>query len=283
MNIIIASDSRGRGLTHHIEQYKQFQELPNHTFIHILMPGATIETLRQEISKQITKLHTQQAYTSITLLAGICNFTSKIKIYDHQGTFAGTQIVYNHTTSKTDNIIEELQSMASTFNTDTTTLKIASIPPANLKKYTKKQLETGKLQIPKYSEDELLQMQALLEANINTVNTQISIINTRHHLATIRWDRDIKKLVTQHSGKKNQNLKKVKKFVYTHLPDGVHADDFIRRKWFTVACRTIVEEVKSYQHVHQQVDEPFVEVNFEEDNEEEECRESWDYKRLKLT
>lgn len=71
--------------------------------------------------------------------------------------------------------------------------------------------------------------------------------------------------------------------MYTHLPNAVHADDFIRRKWFTVACRTIVEEVKSCQHVHQQVDEPFVEVIIEEDNEEEECRESWDYKRLKLT
>ena len=72
--------------------------------------------------------------------------------------------------------------------------------------------------------------------------------------------------MTQQSGK-NQNVKSLKNG-YIHLSDGVHADDFITRKWFTVACRTIVQ-VKNCQHVHQQVQEPFVEVNIEDDNEDD--------------
>ena len=117
-------------------------------------------------------------------------------------------------------------------------------------------------------------------------------LTKRLKLATVRWDRDMKRTVTKHrTALYNQNTRKVRKFIYTHLPDGVHADDYMREKWFKVACRTIVSVIKDHQHVQQQIGET-VQVTFDvttqekktlhvlvEDDQEED-RESWDYKRL---
>ena len=40
----------------------------------------------------------------------------------------------------------------------------------------------------------------------------------------------MEKTVTKHRGAFNQNTRKVRNFVYSHLPGGVHADDHLREK-----------------------------------------------------
>ena len=296
MNIIVASDSRGRNLKEHISIHKSFEEVGQHSLCHLLKPGAKLCTLRDQITQKLEQANTASTHihTHITLLAGICNFTDKIHVHDRQGRNIGTQIIYTHKESKTRSIIDQLHSMSHQFNTTTTTFSIATIPPADLQKYTNKQSLKGKLNhgtIKQHSNGELSTMQTDLENDIREVNAAICTINASYKLGTIRWDRDIEKTVTKHRGAFNKNTRKVRKFVYTHLPDGVHADDHLREKWFRVACRTIVSNIKGHQHVHQQIDEPVhvsVDMTMQEDqtlhvlveDDQQEDRESWDYKRV---
>ena len=257
--IIIASDSRGRQLNEFIRQNKSFEELGEHSFQHILRPGSKIATLGEHIMQKLQLSQSYNITTHITLLAGICNFTEKVHIYDSHHRIIGTQIIYQHKPSNTRNIIDQLNSISHRFNNTTTTLSIGTIPPANLQKHTDKEISKGKLNngsVRKYSNGELSLMQTDLENDVRAVNSAICAINAFQKLATIRWDRDMKKTVTKHRGGNKQNALKVRKFMYTHLPDGVHADDFLRQKWFKVACTTIVSNIKDHQHVQQQLDEP---------------------------
>ena len=133
-------------------------------------------------------------------------------------------------------------------------------------------------------------MQTDLENDIREVNAAICTINASYKLATIRWDGAMEKTVTKHRGAFNRNTRKVIKFVYSHPPDCVHVDTLLREKWLRVACRTIVSNIKGHQHVHQQIDEPVqvsVDITMQEDQtlhvlveyDQQEDRESWDYKR----
>ena len=187
---------------------------------HICKPGAQVHTLKHEIEHKLQHIKTQtpQALTSVTLIAGICNFTQKIKVFDNQGKIVGTQFIYVNSNTKLQNIIDQLRNMSTKFNTKTTTFKIAAIPPANLQKYTMNQLSKGKLPFQTYTDIDLMIMQAHLEQDITTVNTEISRINSSHNLSTIRWDRDIIKTVTKHRGRHNGNTKKNNKICVYSSP-----------------------------------------------------------------
>lgn len=99
-----------------------------------------------------------------------------------------------------------------------------------------------------YTDTDLEAQQNALETDIRYINDQISKINSQHNQPTIRWDRDIQKTTHKRRGALGQNRIKIQKFVYTHMPDGVHADATLTTTWFHVACTTIVADLKKKQH-----------------------------------
>lgn len=193
--IIIAADSRGRHLQQYIHQHSIFNN-----FTVICIPGAKINTLKHAIKQNTKDIHPLNA--SITLLAGICNLTEKIHHTQ------GTQITYNHSQQKTDTIIQQLQDISTSFNTSTSTLKIATIPPASQKKYALSQTQKKQLKHSIFTDTELNSKQKTLEEDITYINTVIANINTNNNLTTIRWDRDVQKVTIKKRGVHCQNAKK---------------------------------------------------------------------------
>ena len=219
MNVIVATDSRGRNLHSYILNHKSMSSIHNLKVSYIFKPGAQVHILKHEIEYKLQHIQTQtpQTLTSVTLIAGICNFTKIIKVFDDQGKMVGTQIIYVHSKTALENIIDQLRSMSTKFNTKTITFKIAAIPPANLQKYTMNPISKGKLPFQTYSDTDLMIMQAHLEQNITQVNTEISRINSSHALSTIRWDRDIIKTVTKHRGRQWKYQKNNKIYIHSSL------------------------------------------------------------------
>lgn len=80
----------------------------------------------------IKTLHCDNEDIYVILFAGICNLTTKIKSYHNT-------LHYNNKTingeRKKDEIIEEIDDLYLALCTRGITLKIATIPPANLSKY----------------------------------------------------------------------------------------------------------------------------------------------------
>ena len=66
------------------------------------------------------------------------------------------------------------------------------------------------------------------------------MLNFQSNVGTVRWDSDLIKISTKRRGKNNQHIKKKVKFDYSSLPDGVHANSCLSRKWF----RILIESVK---------------------------------------
>ena len=71
--VIVASDSRGRGLTLYISNTAAITDTVD--ISHIFIPGANIQKLQQAIAEE--HQHSTAQHTSIIITAGICNLTAK--------------------------------------------------------------------------------------------------------------------------------------------------------------------------------------------------------------
>ena len=187
-NIIVASGSRGRHLPSYINRFHSFHHTAH--FTQIIIPGATIEHIHHAIISNFQQ--NQQSsiipqHTSITVSADICNLTTK---NHHQG---GTEISYNHSQETIDKLIQSLQTLSDSFNTDTTTLRITSIPPSSLIKSRTHHIQTGRLRQSIFTENSINEQHQQLQQDICSINKAISQINTHAQQTTIRWDRDLMK------------------------------------------------------------------------------------------
>ena len=128
------------------------------------------------------------------------------------------------------------------YNSDECTLQLGTIAPCDLKMSRSHYLEKRWLWDSRYTDEELLDQQWALEEDIVSVNEQIADINNKVNMPTIRWDRDVTKTTVKRFRDGSVKSRKVK-FTYSHFKDGVHPDPFLRQKWFSVLCNTIVRHL----------------------------------------
>ena len=139
-------------------------------------------------------------------------------------------------------LLETAEQLSTLYNTGDSSLMIATIPPVDLKKSRKIGYEKGYLHQSEYSDADIQTQQWHLEADIKAVNDQIAAINNRVDLPTIRWDRDVMKIVIKRN---HDGIEKSRREIFTsaHLKDGVHPDEYLKGKWFSVLCKTIVRRL----------------------------------------
>lgn len=124
-HVILATDSRGAGLP----DFAKKQVYPVHT---IIIPGGSIGDVANAAKKKAQEIQGQellQIQFLIIIAAGICNLTSKEK---HQN---GIEISYNYNSDRKQKLINEIQSIYKSMNTDSFNTKIVHIPAVSLNKY----------------------------------------------------------------------------------------------------------------------------------------------------
>lgn len=108
-----------------------------------------------------------------------------------------------------------------------------------------------------------------IEEDIRYINSKICLLNEAKNVKNIHLDKDLIKITVKHRGRNGQNRKKLSKFVYNKLYDGVHPEFSLKMKWFDIICKSI------------QSDFNFDDVLFDTDSSEDET-ETWDFKRVTL-
>ncbi|MES9884555.1 MAG: hypothetical protein ABW185_27235 [Sedimenticola sp.] len=274
-HIIIASDSRGSGLTHFLHQnhhvctssnfvhtvVRPHQKLityasdvasngpprnallsENHTnYVHtIVAPGAKVMTLASEVQnkiRNISLLSDTQPNFYVVIASGICNLTSKI---NHK---RGYEIIYHQTDLKLSNLIRDIDYIYSTLNTANISTKIVHIPPVSLQKAEQysRQHKTlpNKLTVTPEQQEE---QQNKLYNDIDQINQHISAKNVQFDKLSVRWDKDI---ITCKSKKRGRagNYKTVLMYNFEHMYDGVHGDVNLKQEWYTQLFRSITKEM----------------------------------------
>ena len=235
--VICATDSRGRGLE---AFYNNTNTSPQHYCTKfIIRPGATFQILKHDILHQLNAIHlTPTSDIHILISAGICNFTEKLT---HLG---GTELMYNTSSDKILKIITEIENFEKEIiqaipSHSTYKLQFTSIPPASLKNFRDFQLQRNKLYFSYFNDQDILDMQAQLNADIKSVNQVISNHNSMHHLKTLRFDRDLLKTSIKHTGIQNELTRKLTKYSFKKFYDGVHPNDYLKNKWFSMICDTL--------------------------------------------
>ena len=263
-HIIIGTDSRGKNLQNYISANNIF---PCPASV-ISIPGGRIYDVESAINKLF--IGNDQSCTTdrtyIVLAAGICDISAKLK---HSG---GTQLTYQRQT-QVASITTQLQQMSSHFNQfPNTSFIITAIPPISLAKSTEFNISKDRLQHNIFTEEEIKDQQIHLEEDIKLLNKNISQINQSMGMRTIRWDRDIMKTSIKKSGHKKQHVKKITKFNYKHLYDGVHASLGLQHKWNNILCQSILADMM----IHTKSDL--------RKTDEEDCKTGdWDFKRRRTS
>lgn len=205
MNIIIASDSRGRGFPSYIHR---FQPFPSHWQVSfICIPGAPIERLTHEVELHKKNLP-EKSQSHIVFMAGICNFTKKIK---HQ---FGSEVLYNSSPQKIQSLTQIIQNSFHTLQSSNCSVKFSTIAPVSLCKFKDFQIRRHLLQRSNYSLEECNFQQNCLESDIKEVNLSICKLNLEHNVSNIRLDKDISKISCKKRGKNGKNKKKNKSSLY---------------------------------------------------------------------
>ena len=258
-HIIIAGDSRGRGIDSYISNNNAFTSDQVH---YIIKPGGTLSTIFQQVQSRIHAIQHNHNTTNIlcTITAGICNLTQKIY---HEG---GMEICYKHNTDNIINIKQQISTYYRLMNDQNVKFNLTHIPSASLSKYSEFNIKNGKLTQSAFSTSELEQQQSLLESDLEDINNHISTLNSSFHTFSVRWDRDLVKCRTKTRGKNGKLSKKCKVTTYTDLYDGVHANAGLKDKWFHFLVKSI-ETSLSPHHT---------------DSDSEPETSSWDFKRCKL-
>lgn len=260
MNIILATDSRGRGLNTYLQKMNPFP--PNWHVYLLFKPGASIERLSHEAQLLIQSSSDKTAPYHVVFMGGICNLTEKFK---HQ---SGTEIVYQHSSDKVQML---LHSIEKTFHqislSPSSIVQFATIPPVSIKKFKEYQSERGNLKSSKYSSDESAAQQEALENDIKFINNKISQYNANYNSSSIRLDKDITKISIKKRGRNGTCKKRTSKFFYDNFYDGVHPERSLAEKWFLRICSSIVNFQNS----------KLIDIDVSDDEEEE--INTWDFKR----
>ena len=257
VNILIITDSRGRGLDGYLGERNNLNKLLQDKIVitaeTVIKPGLKLEEAEREITRQCLK--TRRAFDHIFLLAGICNLTVK----DHQTgrvTYPNRDVKEN-CIAVIDRLVENLGAK----------LHIATIAPVDLNKhYTFRNGEAhGDLELMKSQQENLVE-------DCNEINQHIVDININRRLPTIHWAKQCM-LTTKKRDRRTKKLRTTKKFVPKHLFDGIHPNEELKCTWFKLT----VDHVSKLISLE---NEEISEEKSTDTSQEEEA--SWNFKRQRV-
>ena len=242
---IIIADSRGRGL----EDFVGAHPTPvNHEYVFQIRPGKSLAQLAPIIVSTLDNYDSEKSYCIV--LAGICGLTDK---ENNKGTKA-LRYKSAYRDDKVSCIIDTAKFLKESFNDR---INICSIVPADLIKYFRLQnLDTD---VP----DCLILEQQALEEDINTINKVLLEINsskiTNINISSRCQIKSKKK--RQRSGSKVL-YRRVAKFTYAELTDGVHFSESLKNQAFTLIINTAIRDITTtlctshFEEAHRQQPRP---------------------------
>ena len=167
-----------------------------------------------------------------------------------------------------DILINSLHNLSDSISTKpNVSIKIASVPPSSLFSHQSNQRKKNHYYSPLITPQETFNQQTHLEEDIKYVNEQICLINSQNHVHNIHLDKDLIRTSIKKRGTCGQKRKKIVKFVYDKLDNGVHPNFNLKQKWFSVLCNSVHEFFTSFN-------------DQDSDISEDEESESWDFKRF---
>ena len=202
--ILVITDSRGKGLEELLETHTDPTLAINWTVR--VYPGATISA----IHRRLNRLHSK--YEAIIVIAGICNFTSRIK--------TRSTIHIEYTESKKDETQIQIDALLDTFKEK---VHLATITPADLflQKFPNENTTTD--------------AQKNLENDIKEVNNHIIGRNIHRDLPTVDLADNSMTSSIKKQGSKKKRISKFcnsgLKFTNPKHTDGVHPNPALKEDW----------------------------------------------------
>lgn len=262
-HIVIGTDSRFRGL----EDYLLSNPITGSSTTSVnTLPGGRLLSVYNSVKTTVLAIKKKSSLPSrpfsLTISAGICDLTSKIR---HEG---GQELCYP--ASQLDSVTSTLDLISSLSLTELNApVKFSTIPPSNMAKYRDHMFRQHKLTSSVFT-DELLQMQQkLLEEDITKINNYIYQLNDKQNVRTIRLEKNVTKSSVKIRGRNNGNKKTVRSYIYDKLYDGVHACPTLQQEWFFFLSKSIYNDLISNSSP----------TDFVAEDENQTC-DTWDYKRL---
>ena len=269
--LIIATESRGALLDRFLSDVQPF----NYSYETdlVVIGGATIKKLSTNIIECVDSLLDNRVFYDdifVLLAAGICNLTSMSE--------DRAQIVLSDPQNKEqDQLLEEMEDLYSKLASRNVTLKVASIPPVSLAKYEQYKLSKKVDIIDPITILKYMNQQQKLEHSIMTINDKITKFNSSHGIRTSHLHKDLIKI-----NKKRRKNKIVThtKFDYSNLYDGVHGNQYICYTWYSALCHSTISDIENGliggQH---ESDSTISEDDVIEEGDNDEYKDSWDFKR----
>ena len=177
------------------------------------------------------------------------------------------EIFYEQNQENIESIKNQISSFYKSLQDQNITFKMVHIPSASLSKYSDFNITKKKLTQTTFSDTQFEQQQKNLENDVEEINDHISLQNQIFKTHSVRWDRDLMKFSKKKRGKNGQNCKNCKSFSYSNLYDGVHANSFLKCKWFTFWVNSIEKSLNSHSDT----------------DSDSEQGGSWDFKRFKTS
>ena len=200
-SILIASDSRGRGITNSVAAFTEIKTSFNVDIALRVKPGAKLQELIDIVNEAFLR---DEKLTYAIIIGGICNLTERSP--DRY------QLSYNRSELNIQRIISQIQTFYHKHNYKAT---VATLYPASLENYatSRNTSYTGEVS----AQEELIE-------DIDTINQQIVKCNKQSNQETV----DIGRIFFSFIKRKRRGRKK--KFCHRFLPDGVHPSESIQEK-----------------------------------------------------
>lgn len=260
--IILVSDSRGRGLKDFFLNSEDEWESEIRV-IERCIPGADLHQLSSEVRRLVRQAEDRYpTYRTIAVLTGgICSFTSKFRKRGQE------ELYYLHTETRVDSIKQTFSDIWDYATSRGVYMLTSTIIPASLKKAAQSSKDKGRLIRSCFSDTDLESQQAKLEEDVDLVNKFI-VESSHHRLYYINLHKEICKTSIKKLGftEADKYKKRIVKYKYLHLHDGVHADEHLQGCIF----RKILNACKNLAPAEKRKDR---EVS------EEPSGDKWDFKR----
>jgi hypothetical protein len=178
--------------------------------------------------------------------------------------------------------LSEINFFYKTYNSDRFKFKLVHIPPVSLTLYEEYNKNIKKLLYSKFSRNEKQLQQKQLENDIKYINSEISKLNLEYKLFSVRWDRDLMIFKSKKRGRNNKYKKSVMSFTYKNFYDGVHANRFLKDKWFSCMCNATEKDLKTSYDCDASDCNDNPQISSSSDDEDDVKENSWDFKRTKI-
>ena len=231
--LIFGATSRGANLYDFIQKQNPFPQIINPQVV--VKRGGSINQIHNDITVKINTVG-QEHVRCIIYIAGLCDMTKKVS-HDF-----GTEICYFREKSNVCHIIQEYQQIQRELQATNIPVMFSSIAPATIGKYIEFNLykydtrkQSYRLFKSLYTDTDIEMQQRNLVNDIRLIHDQIQALNVSNGMPNIRLDKPLQKTKIFNKGSKS---KKIFKFRYNDLYDGVHADDFLYQWWYSCMCTT---------------------------------------------